>query len=155
VANVDVSAIPTLQNSNVLDMVTLLRFLDEQELRVAYNVLTWPARLAPTNLPRSVRDIAAERLRGYLDGECKPVNVAVVRGYCEVLEEMGDEFDAGLFHEFMTFTNDLDASRGENLREAAPELVALIRGAGIEWSDERRHVPLGAAQSPLRQAEVL
>lgn len=151
----DLAAVPTLQNGNVLDMVTLLRFLDEQDLRLAYNMVSWPARLRPTNLPPSVRRIAARRLRRYLEAECKPANVAVVRGYCEVLEEAGDSFDPGLFREFMVFTNDLDADRGESLREVAPELAALVRAAGIEWSDERRHAPSVGGPSTLRQAEVL
>ncbi|HVT61328.1 MAG TPA: twitch domain-containing radical SAM protein [Thermoanaerobaculia bacterium] len=155
VPNVIVTAVPTLQNGNALDMVTLLRFLDEQELRLAYNVVSWPARLRPTNLPPSVRRIAAQRLRAYLEAACKPANVAVVRAYCEILEEAGDDFDAALFGEFMTFTNDLDADRGQSLCEAAPELVALVRAAGVEWTDERRHVPAGAARATLRQADVL
>ncbi|HVT17317.1 MAG TPA: twitch domain-containing radical SAM protein [Thermoanaerobaculia bacterium] len=155
VPNLYLAAVPTLQNCNALDMVTLLRFLDEQELPVTFNLLTWPARLRPTNLPPSVRRIAAARLRGYLDTECRPVNLAVVRNYCETLEEAGDSFDAELFAEFMTFTNDLDASRGESLPEAAPELLALVRAAGVEWSDERRHVPSGAPRPALRQDELL
>ncbi len=151
----DLSVVPTLQNGNALDMVTLLRFLDEHELRLAYNEVTWPARLRPANLPPSVRRIAARRLRAYLDAECRPANLAVVRAYCEVLEEAGDGFDAGSFGEFMTFTNDLDAGRGESLREAAPELVALVRAAGVEWSDERRHGPAGEGPATFRQAELL
>ncbi len=153
--SLDLSVVPTLQNGNALDMVTLLRFLDEHELRLAYNEVTWPARLRPTNLPPSVRRIAARRLRDYLDVECRPANLAVVRAWCEVLEEAGDGFDAGLFGEFMTFTNDLDAGRGESLREAAPELVALVRAAGVEWSDERRHGPAGVDPATLRQTELL
>ncbi|HEY6324418.1 MAG TPA: twitch domain-containing radical SAM protein [Thermoanaerobaculia bacterium] len=155
VPSLDLSVVPTLQNGNALDMVTLLRFLDEHELRLAYNEVTWPARLRPANLPPSVRRIAARRLRAYLDAECRPANLAVVRAYCEILEEAGDGFDAALFGEFMTFTNDLDAGRGESLREAAPELVALVRAAGVEWSGERRHGPAGADPATLRQAEVL
>jgi MoaA/NifB/PqqE/SkfB family radical SAM enzyme/SAM-dependent methyltransferase len=155
VPNLGLAAVPTLQNGNVLDMVTLLRFLDEQELQLGYNVLSQPARLRPTNLPPSVRRIAAERLRRYLEAECNPANVSVVRGYCEVLEEAGDSFDAGLFNEFMAFTNDLDSDRGENLHEGAPELVALVRAAGIEWSEERRHTAPVAAAPAHRQAEML
>jgi MoaA/NifB/PqqE/SkfB family radical SAM enzyme len=147
--NVGLSAVPTLQNCNVLDMVTLLRFLDEQEVGLAYNLLSWPARLRPTNLPSKVRRIAAARLRAYLDAECKPGNVPVVRNYCDILEEAGESFDAGLFSEFMTFTNDLDASRGESLSEAAPVLVALIRAGGIEWSGQYRHArPDGTRPTP-------
>jgi SAM-dependent methyltransferase len=143
--SVDLVAVPTLQNGNALDMVTLLRFLDEHGLPVSYNVLTWPAHLRPTNLPPSVRRIAAARLRRYLDTECRPVNLAVVQSYCEVLEAAGDEFDGELFAEFMTFTNDLDASRGESFADAAPELLALVRAAGVEWLEARRYTPAGAA----------
>lgn len=155
VSNLSLTAVPTLQNCNVLDMVTLLRFLDEQEVGLAYNVLHWPARLRPANLPANVRRIAVARLRSYLAAECRPANAAVVRNYCEILEDAGETFDAGLFAEFMSFTNDLDASRGESLAEAAPELVALVRAAGVEWSDERRYVPSSAARPTIRQAEAL
>ena len=137
--NVHLSALPTLQNGNVLDMVNLLRFFDEENLSLGYNLLSSPAFLRPTNLPPSVRRIAIARLRAYLDAECRPANVAVVRAYCNILEEAGETFDANLFAEFMTFTNDLDASRGECLAIASPELVAIIRAAGVEWSSERRH----------------
>jgi MoaA/NifB/PqqE/SkfB family radical SAM enzyme/SAM-dependent methyltransferase len=136
VPNLDLSAVPTLQNGNALDIVTLLRFLDRQDLRLAYNVLTSPARLRPTNLPPSVRRISAQRLHGYLAAECRPENLTVVRGYCEALEEAGDDFDADLFKEFMTFTDELDADRAESLRSAAPELAALIRAAGAGWPPE-------------------
>ncbi|MGH9441368.1 MAG: twitch domain-containing radical SAM protein [Thermoanaerobaculia bacterium] len=155
VPNLVLSAVPTFQNCNVLDIVTLLRFLDKQELPLTYNVVTWPARLSPANLPPSVRRIAAMRLRSYLDAECKPGNLTVVRNYCDLLEEAGDDFDADLFGEFMTFTNDLDASRGESLGEAAPELVALIRAAGVDWSHERRHVSAPAVRSTIAPKEVL
>jgi MoaA/NifB/PqqE/SkfB family radical SAM enzyme len=137
--NVDVAVVPTLQNCNALDIVTLLRFLDQHELRLANNVVSWPARLSPANLPPSVRGIAAERLRCYLQNECRPANAAVVAAYIEALEEVGDEFDDGLFAEFMTFTNDLDASRSQNLGEVAPELLALVRAAGVQWSHQRRY----------------
>ncbi len=145
IPNVDLAIVPTLQNCNVLDIVPLLRFVDEHDLPLGYNVLTKPARLSPTNLPPSVRRIAARRIRHYLDTECKPVNLAVVRSYYECLEEAGDEFDPEVFAEFMTFTNDLDADRGESLHDVAPELVALVRAAGLEWSNDRRYVPAAAA----------
>ena len=135
---------PTLQNANALDMVALLRFLEQWNLHLNFNVVTWPARLAPSNLPPAVRRRAAARLREFLVTECSAKNANVVRGYCEILEAAPDEFDASLFEEFMTFTNDLDASRGESLAEAAPELAARIADAGIPWSPARRH---GLAQT--------
>lgn len=133
-------ATPTLSNVNALDLVPLLRFFDERELTMSYNVLHWPARLRPATLPPTVRRIAAARLRFYLDQECRTANRDVVAGLCGVLEDAPEDFDAELFAEFMAFTNDLDASRGESLAEAAPELAALLRGAGVKWRRERRPV---------------
>ncbi len=155
IPNLQLSASPVLQNGNALDMVTLLRFLDRQHLPVSCNILNWPERLSIANLPPSVRRIAAARLRRYLDRECGAANATAVRGYCVALDEAQDGFDAELFREFMTFTNDLDASRGENLREAAPELVALIRAAGIEWPDTRRHTAPGAPTTALGLSDAL
>ena len=152
---VDVSIAPTFQNGNALDIVTLLRFVDEFDLPLGYNILNEPARLHATNLPPSVRRIAALRLRGYLDAGCKPCNRGVVQGYCEILEGAGDAFDPVLFGEFMTFTNDLDAARGESLRDAAPELIALLRAAGVEWAHGRRHVPADAVAARIDTAELL
>jgi MoaA/NifB/PqqE/SkfB family radical SAM enzyme len=137
--NVSVAVVPTLQNANALDMSTLVRFLEQEQLSLTYNAVNWPSRLRPSNLPPSVRRRAAARLREYLTTECTAANATVVRGYCELLEAAGGEFDERLFHEFMTFTNDLDASRGEDLARAAPELVERLGEAGIAWSDARRY----------------
>ena len=150
IPNVGVACVPTLQNGNAVDLVTLLRFLDEFELQLVYNVVTWPQRLRATNLPPSVRALAAERLRSYLETDCRPVNTTVVRGYCELLEDASVTFDEALFEEFMVFTNDLDASRGENLADASPELAALIAEAGIQWSNGRGHPnPVGGGDPDL------
>jgi MoaA/NifB/PqqE/SkfB family radical SAM enzyme/SAM-dependent methyltransferase len=155
IPKVDVAIVPTLQNANALDMPALVRFADARDLPLAYNAVTEPARLRPANLPPQVRRIAARRLRTYLDTECKPVNRAVVRAYCEILEEPGDAFDPDLFAEFATFTNDLDADRRERLSDAAPELVGLIRAAGVEWPHDRRHVAPKAVRSSFEPAELL
>jgi MoaA/NifB/PqqE/SkfB family radical SAM enzyme len=139
---VSVSVTPTLQNTNALNMVRLFRALDTYDLTFSYNVLTWPTRLQPANLPPAIRSLAAQRLRDYLRDDCAPYNAEVVCGYAEVLEEDPDAFDEELFHEFMTFTNDLDDSRGERLADAAPELFDLIAEAGIVWTADRRHTAM-------------
>jgi MoaA/NifB/PqqE/SkfB family radical SAM enzyme len=130
---------PTLQNTNALQMVSLVRWVDQEDLSLIFNSLTWPARLAPANLPRAIRRRAAARLREYLATGAGKRNVEVVRAYCELLEAADDGFDDRLFEEFMAFTNDLDAARGESLAEAAPELVEMLKQEGVVWSDERRY----------------
>ncbi|MDB5072247.1 MAG: glycosyltransferase WbsX family protein [Candidatus Eremiobacteraeota bacterium] len=147
IPNVDVAVCPTFQNVNVLGIVDLVRFVDDLDVPLSYNVLVHPERLAPANLPPMVRRVAARRLRSFLDSACKAPNRSIVRAYCEVLEEAGDAFDPELFAEFATFTNDLDADRGESLDTVAPELVALIRASGVAWPKTRRHVPAATAPS--------
>jgi len=140
---------PTLQNANALGAVKLLRFLDERELNIQYNVLSYPERLRATNLPSRVRRIATQRLQAYLDEECRPANRPVVRGWVGLLDS-DDPFDPNLFAEFMEFTNDLDASRSETLADADPELFALLRASGVHWSYGRRHATNAPAVIPLR-----
>ncbi|HEX3464166.1 MAG TPA: twitch domain-containing radical SAM protein [Candidatus Elarobacter sp.] len=134
-------AVVTLQNYNALGMVELLRALDDRGMRVAYNAVNDPGRLAHSCLPSGVRRVAERRLRHYLEHECKAENVEVVRAFCHALEPSNDAFDPERFEEFMKFTNDLDATRGESLRDAAPELWSLLRASGVEWSNARRHAP--------------
>jgi MoaA/NifB/PqqE/SkfB family radical SAM enzyme len=130
---------PTLQNANALQMATLVKWVDDQELYLNFNAVSWPPRLAPGNLPPRVRRRAAARLREYLVTGCSLRNAAVVRSYCELLEMPGETFDELLFEEFMAFTNDLDVARGESIAAAAPELIALLEEDGLAWSSERRY----------------
>lgn len=172
--NISLVATPTLQNTNALGAVKLFRFLDERGINLHFNVLTWPRRLSATNLPRRVRRIAAERLRAYVDEECRPENRSVVQGWAGLLETE-DELDPELFREFMLFTNDLDASRGQSLADVDPELFTLLRASGVRWTYERRHttaapmvipsmsrdpegaipaLPVGMTATPLRMTRV-
>lgn len=139
VPNVNLVALPTVQNYNVLDLVRLFGFLDAQRLPFSQQLLTRPERLSILNLPPPVRRAAAARLRDYLATACRPAQRRVVRTYVDVLERAGDAFDEKLFREFMLFTNDLDATRKQRLADVAPDLAELIHGSGVRWSDDRRY----------------
>jgi MoaA/NifB/PqqE/SkfB family radical SAM enzyme/SAM-dependent methyltransferase len=151
--NCSLLATPTLQNVNVLGAARLFRFFDEHHLRVHFNVVTWPRRLRPGNLPPRVRRIAAERLRRYLDDECRLENRPVVRNWVDTIET-DEAFDPELFREFMVFTNDLDASRNQRLAEAEPELFTLLRASGIDWTGERRHATAPPLPPPAPHARA-
>lgn len=138
IPNVRTIVTPTMQNMNVLGAVKLFRFFDERVLDAIFNVLTNPSHLSEKNLPPRVRRIAAQRLRAYLDEDCRAENSAVVQAWATLLETEHD-FDPKLFHDFMLFTNDLDASRGQNFADVDPELFALLRASGVAWTQERRH----------------
>jgi len=145
---------PTMQNTNVLGAARLFRFLDERGITAHFNVLTFPKRLAATNLPPRVRRIAADRLRRYLDEGCRPENRTVVSGWAGLLESTDETFDPTLFREFMEFTNDLDVSRGQSLAEAEPELFALLGASGVPWTNERRHTQSAPVSKPRRRNYV-
>jgi MoaA/NifB/PqqE/SkfB family radical SAM enzyme len=138
--NVQVAASTTMQNYNALDCVRLFRFFDSQGLPfLCHNVLMSPARLHFTNLPSRVRRIAAARLRGYMEADCRPERRQSVHSLVDLLESAGDGFDTELFREFMLFTNDLDASRKQRLQDAAPDLAALIAASGMAWTEALHH----------------
>lgn len=155
IPGVNLGVVPTLQNYNALDLVRLFRVLDERDTRLWFNIANEPLWLAPTCLPPSVRRIAERRLQNYLDSECKPHNVDVVRTFRDALSSTNDAFDPTAFENFMKFTNDLDASRNENMREAIPELFALIRSAGIEWTEARLHTTPTGPDTALAADEIL
>jgi MoaA/NifB/PqqE/SkfB family radical SAM enzyme len=138
--NTVASASVTMQNYNLLNIVELFRYLDTIDLQnIGGGALASPAYLSPAALPPSVRRQAAERLRRYAENDCRPNNQAFVLGLGTGLEAAGETFDIDLLREFMLFTNDLDASRGQSFRETHAELVGLIEEAGFEWTAETRY----------------
>ncbi len=60
------------------------------------------------------------------------------------LESYGEGLDGNLPRQFMQFTNDLDAARGQSFRRTHAKLLALIEEAGFAWTAEMRH-----ARGPL------
>jgi radical SAM protein with 4Fe4S-binding SPASM domain len=155
IPSVNLCVVPTLQTYNALDLVRLFRAFDEHDTRFMFNIANLPLWIAPTCLPPSVRRIAERRLQNYLDSECKPHNVDVVRTFHDALSSTNDAFDPAAFDDFMKFTNDLDASRSENIREGIPELFALLRSAGIEWTNARRHTSPTEVDTALVADEIL
>jgi hypothetical protein len=55
------------------------------------------------------------------------------------LKNEDDRVEERYVEDFMRFTNDLDADRGQNIRTALPELFAL-------WQNERGWRPTAAPQ---------
>ena len=98
-----------------------------------------PRYLAIWVLPPAIRRVAAERLRAYADGDCRPHHLDMVRGLADQLQPNLETFDARLLRDFMLFTNDLDVSRGQSFRDVHHELFDLMAEAGIEWSHDTVH----------------
>jgi tetratricopeptide (TPR) repeat protein/MoaA/NifB/PqqE/SkfB family radical SAM enzyme len=129
----------TIQINNALNITKLFRYLDSEKIGFTAYFLHWPHYLAAGFLPPALRRLAAERLRDYADGGANAPQRALALSLAAQFEAGGDEVDARLLRDFMLFTNDLDATRGQNIREADPELVELLAQAGYPWTDERLH----------------
>jgi sulfatase maturation enzyme AslB (radical SAM superfamily) len=133
---------PTLQAYNLLGLVDLLRFCDGEGLEVSLsNILQGPAYLAMGALPEPCLAVARERLEAYLRS-CPPRNAQPVEGVLAHLRTVPAPDQPRLLEELMTFTNDLDASRGQRIHDATPELLGLLEAAGFPWKPTRRFMPV-------------
>jgi glutamate-1-semialdehyde 2,1-aminomutase len=145
--NIRLRVDPTLQAYNVLALPDLLRYCDGQGLSVSLsNILLGPEYLAVAALPAPCLALARERLEAYLMS-CPEASAGPVRGVLAHLETLPVPEQPALLHAFMTFTNDLDASRGQRLSDVAPELVRLIEEAGTPWRTTRRFTRAVLAQA--------
>jgi MoaA/NifB/PqqE/SkfB family radical SAM enzyme len=133
------SANVTVQAYNALEIVDLFRFLDKVRVPFGAYATPYPDHLTIRVLPPRLRRLAAVRLRAYAERDCLDKHREMVRALALGLEALEGHWDQSLFHEFMVFTNDLDASRGQSVRTSLPELWELIAGLGIEWTTQTRH----------------
>jgi organic radical activating enzyme len=139
---------PTFQAYNALNITELMRLCDREGVECHLgNVLLFPDHLSINALPASLRRIARERLEAYLK-ECPERQRAGVAHLTQSLSGREHRQQASLLRTFMTFTNDLDASRKQSVAASIPELVESLAAAGYPWNDVRRFVPLAAAQVP-------
>jgi len=137
----EVAAHVTVQINNVLHVTDLLRFLDSIGLSFCVNPLSLPRYLQASILPPRARRLAAQRLRDYGERACRPDQRDRVLGLAAGLESADAKPDAGLLRDFMLFTNDLDRSRGQDIRATDPELVQLLAQDGFPWLTDTLHAP--------------
>jgi glutamate-1-semialdehyde 2,1-aminomutase len=120
---------PTVQAYNALSLTSLLRYCDAEGLScLVNNVLLQPEYLSLSALPDNCRRLARERLEEY-GRTCVAERQEAVAGIVRHLEGPPPPHQPGLLSTFLTFTSELDASRGERLAEAEPELSRLIAEA--------------------------
>jgi len=122
---------PTVQAYNALSLTALLRFCDERGLKCTpNNVLLQPEYLSLSALPDSARRLARERLEDYAR-TCPgaPERKAAIAGIVRHLAGPPPPDQPQLLSTLLTFTRELDESRGERLAEAEPELFRLLSEA--------------------------
>jgi len=131
-------AVPLLQVYNALNIVDLLTFFDHSRVPYRISVLSYPWFLSIGALPARARQIAASRLRAYSKTELCHANREHVLSIADQIESVPDNCRPELLQALMLFTNDLDATRGQDFGELHNELLSIIREDGFHWTQERR-----------------
>lgn len=126
-----------VQAYNALSLVDLLRYCDETSLDFHCALLDGPAHLSPFVLPLAVRREAARRLRAYAPLS-RPQNLTQLGRLADALDDERAGFEPAMLREFMVFTNDMDASRGQDFAATFPDLRQRLEDAGLPWIAERR-----------------
>lgn len=142
---------PVVHTYNILELVELYRHCDHEGLEVFLNILAQPRWLAISNLPPSLRAVAAARLRDYHDKNCREINRPAVLQLSRYLEHLSAPADHEALREFMLFTNDLDYSRRQSFKAIHADFVALAAKDGFIWSDETRFAGEDHTTIPARQ----
>jgi len=142
--NLGLRATTTIQVNNVLRLTSLFRWLDAAGIGFTGYLLHYPSFLAVNALPASIRRLAAARLLDYAKADCPPDHRALVESFATQFEAGDESGDPVLLRDFMLFTNDLDATRGQSIHQTDPELVALLEQAGFPWLDATLHAPADA-----------
>ena len=126
--NIALSVTPVYQAYNILNICDLYDWcLANGIICKTYNILYLPAYLSVCVLPQEARDVAAARLEqwaasrgldsGFMDG---------IRGIAQYLRDESQRAAPEQVEAFVRYTNDLDASRGQDIRESLPEALRAV-----------------------------
>jgi len=147
----------TFQAYNMLHVVPLANYCFSKGLRLMHHYLQAPAYLACGVMPLAARQEAVRRIDEFL-GTCSP---AELEELCRLhIYQMFDrvrisisaeprQHDVDRLREFIAFTNDLDATRGESFAKVNSDLMRFIEASGTEWSSETRYAKFGQTQPAL------
>jgi hypothetical protein len=149
--NIDLMVTTVIQANNVLSITNLLRYLDSVDIPFNGYLLDEPGFLAVSILPFPVRRVAADRLLEYAAADCRPEQCALVKSFAAQIESGADAGNPERLRDFMLFTNDLDASRGQSIHRTDPELVELLEQAGFPWREETLHAPAASVSGEKRK----
>ncbi|HZT28997.1 MAG TPA: twitch domain-containing radical SAM protein [Bryobacteraceae bacterium] len=138
---------PTLQAYNALSLADLLRFCDGSALEYQVFPLVEPDYLSLQVLPPAVRALGAERMRDYAR-QCPQRSRSEVLAAAVRLESPATAFRAELLPQFMLFTNDLDACRGQSFEGSLPDLHAALESSGVRWRGETVYARGGRGHLP-------
>lgn len=144
---------PVVQIYNITRLPELYDYCDALGLRVLENMLSWPSRLAVSILPPKTRKAIAADLFRYCQIKCPHESKRSRQSVAEYLDNLTSDPDPGLIKEFMIFTNDLDATRGQDFRRMYPELVELLAQDGFAWIDDTLYARGNYTRTPARERD--
>jgi len=101
----------TVQMYNILNLNELIDWAEPYNTRIYFNILNHPQELNIRVLPKELKELAAERLQPYLA-------IEKVQG---IIDYMMAEDWSGDYDKFLSYTEALDISRGENLFDLVKE----------------------------------
>lgn len=142
---------PTIQIYNIFNLPELYRYADSLGIELVENILADPRRLAISSLPPKTRKVIAARLAEYCEKESAVEKKEKRSAVPRYLDELTSIADAELIKEFMQFTNDLDATRGQNFRSVNPELGDMLADDGFGWSNEIVYAKGDVKRRPSRE----
>ena len=129
---------PVIQIYNVLTITKLLDFIESLEIEygreifVTFLICDYPTSLDFRNCPDQVREVAAERLEQWLKTSKvlvnRPENVQSINATVKALKENRKDNWRQELITFQKYTNLLDKNRGDDMKEALPELWELMYG---------------------------
>lgn len=136
-------AIPVVQAYNMLDLSDIYLFSAELGIELSYaSTLQWPTWLRTVVMPRNVQLEAAARLKNLL-ASGRVERESYIRDQIQSLianfEASVDPDEKRDIRVFNLFTNDLDVTRGQSLKNSLPTLYELISASGYHWTDETVH----------------
>ncbi len=135
------------QAYNMLHVADVAAFVVEAGIGFRYEFLVSPAHLSCTAMPQEARDLAVAKIRHFVehgaprndDGRQRHAHICeILLRLANVIEANRGPHDPSLLRAFMTFTNDLDRTRGQSFSEVNSELLQIIEATGVQWSGSQR-----------------
>jgi MoaA/NifB/PqqE/SkfB family radical SAM enzyme len=130
--NLSLSVNPTFQAYNILNICDLFDWCLDNKIEFSTRgILTDPSYLSVLVLPAEARQIAAERLELWM--RSREDACAYKSGIDRISSYLRDGTNPALEHDvnkFMVYTNNLDKSRKQSIRQSLPDLFHI-------WSNAR------------------
>lgn len=133
--NANVYLATVVQIYNLIYIKEIIEYADQNNLPAYFETLNHPPFLQPNLLPEEILHETIAQLSSYIDTKHKNEIEYVIKTIKSRTIPNKEE----LFKDFMLFTNDLDKSRGQSLRESLPELYEKLIKSGVQWNRQTKY----------------